>query len=350
MSRRRIAVPGRPESGSIASAGSGDDNDGSDASSKGGELGEKLDSVPLKIETFDNRVESSESVESVSSSVDAVIAIELDELKREGSADIQVRDDSSHVSEEKRDLDECSVSVSPTLDEVENDHDPEKGMMNTAPFDDDVGEKTGLDYVDVGGDDKGITETEELVNVSGSVEEGIRNEVDDGGGGDDCSSIGDVYELVEEKLEELESRVAANNRVEKKSECSKKALELAEELEKKHASTGLHFEEGAAAQPMRLEGVRRGSTTLGYFNVDADNAVTRAISSQTFRREHGSAQVLAVHANYIAVGMTKGLIVVVPSKYSVHHADNTDGKVVDSIKLYKLFKYNVCREKYLQLI
>jgi hypothetical protein len=148
---------------------------------------------------------------------------------------------------------------------------------------------------------------------------------DDGGGSDDDdgSSIGDVFELVENTLEELES-VSVKK---KKSEFSKKPLDLAEELEKKNASTGLHLEEGAAAQPMRLEGVRRGAVQLGYFDVDADHAITRTISSQTFRREHGSAKVLVVHANCIAVGMTKGLIVVVPSKYSIHHVDNTDGKV-----------------------
>ena len=106
-----------------------------------------------------------------------------------------------------------------------------------------------------------------------------------------------------------------------------KPLELAEELEKKHASTGLHWEEGAAAQPMRLEGVRRGSTTLGYFDIDEDNAITRTISSQAFRRDHGSPQALAVHTNYIAIGMSKGVILVVPSKYSGYNADHMDPKV-----------------------
>ncbi|KAI5426003.1 hypothetical protein KIW84_031718 [Lathyrus oleraceus] len=79
---------------------------------------------------------------------------------------------------------------------------------------------------------------------------------------------------------------------------------------------------------MRFEGIRRGSVTLGYFDVDAGNAITRAISSHTLRRGHGSAQVLVVHTNFIAVGMTKELIILVPSKYSIHHADNTDGKML----------------------
>ena len=44
---------------------------------------------------------------------------------------------------------------------------------------------------------------------------------------------------------------------------------------------------------MRLEGVRRGSTTVGYFDLVGDNAITRTISSQAFRRDHGSPQALA---------------------------------------------------------
>ncbi|GMH22393.1 hypothetical protein Nepgr_024236 [Nepenthes gracilis] len=136
----------------------------------------------------------------------------------------------------------------------------------------------------------------------------------------------DVTELVEDRLAQLESERAAK-RTDKKLLPSKKPLELAEELEKKQASTGLHWEEGAAAQPMRLEGVRRGSTALGYFDIDADNTVTRIISSQAFRRDHGSAQALAVHQNYIALGMSKGVVIVVPSKYSVYHPDNMDAKM-----------------------
>lgn len=283
----------------------------SDDSDKGSDLGEKIESVERKIE-------SSESVSSVGDEGE-IAAIEVN------GADIQVKDDSRVVSVEKSDLDECSVS--PSLNDVENghDHDHDQGLnLSYTPFDvadndndDGFGEKTSLDY-------KGVEETEEEivngvgvgvgVSVSDGSVGGIENEVsgggddDDGGGGDDDgSSIGDVFELVEETLEELESV----NLKKKKSESLKKPLDLAEELEKKNASTGLHLEEGAAAQPMRLEGVRRGSITLGYFDVDADNAITRAISSHTFRRDHGSAQVLVVHTNFIAVGMKKGLIVLV---------------------------------------
>lgn len=104
-------------------------------------------------------------------------------------------------------------------------------------------------------------------------------------------------------------------------------LQYAEELEKKHAFTGLHWEEGAAAQPMKLEGVHRGSTVLGYFSISTDNMITRTLCNPAFKRDHGTPQSLAVHLNYIAVGMSRGVIIVVPSKYSIHNVDNMDAKV-----------------------
>uniref|UniRef100_A0A7N2MV20 Vacuolar protein sorting-associated protein 8 central domain-containing protein n=1 Tax=Quercus lobata TaxID=97700 RepID=A0A7N2MV20_QUELO len=163
----------------------------------------------------------------------------------------------------------------------------------------------------------GALETQQQVNVLKDTEVG-------GGDDDDATSLSDI---TEERIGQLGSR-RISKRAEKKSRAaSMKPLELAEELEKKHASTGLHWEEGAAAQPMRLEGVRRGSTTLGYFDLDADNAITRTISSQAFRRDHGSPQALAVHTNYIAIGMSKGVILVVPSKYSGYNADHMDPKM-----------------------
>ena len=332
-SLQKVSALGSGELSSIAA--SVDDSDVSSRSELG-EPSEKLegfgssgaenfDELQGKVEAFGDNSESGVVVAEVATEVD------------DGGAGIGVKNDSSSVvGEEKRDF-----------DEVEND-DSEKNVTSSAPFDDDNEKKITTtttasvidDDLDVG--DKGITEEglkSELMEREGVVSgeggacvEESKSEVNFGGDDDGGSLMSDdVSELVEERLEELESRRAAK-RAEKKLESLKKPLELAEELEKKHASTGLHLEEGAAAQPMRLEGVRRGSTTLGYFDVDADNAVTRAISSQAFRREHGSAQVLAVHANYIAVGMAKGLIVVVPSKYSIHHADNTDGKVVSWFK------------------
>lgn len=143
---------------------------------------------------------------------------------------------------------------------------------------------------------------------------------------DNTTEIDDIDVLVQTKAKEFESR-KINEKLDDKSPQKLKPLELAEEFERKKASTGLHWEEGAVAQPMRLEGVRRGSTTLGYFDTSAENHVTRTIGSLTFQRDHGSPQVLQVHPNFIAVGMTKGVIVVVPSKYSIAHVDNMETKV-----------------------
>lgn len=133
-------------------------------------------------------------------------------------------------------------------------------------------------------------------------------------------------ELLEDLVSQGEGEDNCTN-LQQKSDSSVKPLDLAEDIEKKQAFTGLHYEEGAAAQPMRLEGVKRGSTVLGYFDVRSENVVTQAISSQAFRQDHGSPQVLSVHLNYIAVGMSKGSIFVVPSKYTAHHVDNMDAKV-----------------------
>ncbi|KAF3439788.1 hypothetical protein FNV43_RR18066 [Rhamnella rubrinervis] len=173
-------------------------------------------------------------------------------------------------------------------------------------------------------DDEKVTTLE---SETGDVLKSIPSLGGEGLDGDDASSMSDISELVEERIGHLESK-RISRREEKKSRSPMKPLELAEELEKKHASTGLHWEEGAAAQPMRLEGVRRGSTTLGYFDIDVNNTITRTISSQACRRDHGSPQVLAVHSNFIAVGMARGTIVVFPSKYSAHSADNMDSKML----------------------
>ncbi|MFS8009588.1 putative transcription factor WD40-like family [Helianthus anomalus] len=63
--------------------------------------------------------------------------------------------------------------------------------------------------------------------------------------------------------------------------------------------------------------------------VDEDlNTITRTISSSSFKQDHGTPQALAVHLNYFAVGMSRGLIVVVPRKYSPHYADNMDAKML----------------------
>ncbi|KAF6159617.1 hypothetical protein GIB67_034579 [Kingdonia uniflora] len=141
--------------------------------------------------------------------------------------------------------------------------------------------------------------------------------------GDDISLKFDINEVVEERLSQLESE-RESKRASKKSRAYMKPLELAEELEKKYASSGLHWEEGVAAQPMKLEGIRRGPPAVGYLQIDPNNVITRTISSRTFRNSHGSAQVLAVHANFIAVGTSKGLVLVMPSIYDAHNVDNMD--------------------------
>ncbi|KFK30664.1 hypothetical protein AALP_AA6G011700 [Arabis alpina] len=155
-------------------------------------------------------------------------------------------------------------------------------------------------------------------------------EEEEGGDGfirDDGSSMSGISELVEERMEELEKE-RMSKREKLKSRSFRKQIVLAEEYEKKQAYTGLHLEEGAAAQPMRLEGVKVGSTNLGYFDVDANNIISRTISSQAFKRDHGSPQVLAVHLNFIAVGTSKGVIVVIPSKYSSDTADQMESKMI----------------------
>uniref|UniRef100_J3L970 RING-type domain-containing protein n=2 Tax=Oryza brachyantha TaxID=4533 RepID=J3L970_ORYBR len=107
-----------------------------------------------------------------------------------------------------------------------------------------------------------------------------------------------------------------------------KPLEQAEELEKRQASFGQHWEEGAAAQPMHLEGIGRGQPAIGYMQIEVDNPITRAMSSSSFGQDHGSPQVLTVHKSYIALGMSKGSVIVIPSKYSIHQADDTDAKML----------------------
>ncbi|OVA04700.1 Clathrin [Macleaya cordata] len=174
---------------------------------------------------------------------------------------------------------------------------------------------------------------EELTSLrleNNELNETITNNAKDGEGnlaGDETCSKSDTLELVEGGLVGSNSK-RNSKRTGKKSKSSMKPLELAEELEKKHAFSGLDWEEGVAAQPMRLEGIRRGPPAVGYLQIDPDNMITRTVSSQAFRRDHGSAKVLAVHANYIAVGMSKGLVLVVPSKYSPHHADHMDAKML----------------------
>ncbi|XP_009594307.1 uncharacterized protein [Nicotiana tomentosiformis] len=144
---------------------------------------------------------------------------------------------------------------------------------------------------------------------------------------DENDSLDDAASIIEELVLQGESMRDSTTPL-KKYHSALKPLELAEEAEKKQAFTAMHLEEGAAAQPMRLDGVHRGSNVLGYFDVDDNNTITQTLLSQAFRREHGSSQALAVHLNYIAVGMSRGSILVMPSRYSPHHADDMDAKML----------------------
>lgn len=146
----------------------------------------------------------------------------------------------------------------------------------------------------------------------------------------------DAGDVSSEKAGQLDKKAA--RKADKKLRSSMKPLEWAEELEKRQASSGLHWEEGAVAQPMRLKGIRREPPAVGYLQTDAENAITRALSSQTFVRDHGSPQVLAVHVNSIAVGTSKGLVLMVPSKYSSQYADNMDSKVIFHLFVVTLFQ------------
>ncbi|KAJ7567914.1 hypothetical protein O6H91_01G011900 [Diphasiastrum complanatum] len=105
------------------------------------------------------------------------------------------------------------------------------------------------------------------------------------------------------------------------------AFHLAEELEKNSANSGLHWKEGAVALPMRLEGIERGPPAIGLLQIDHGGPLSFALASATMRREHGMPQSLAIHANFIGVGMSKGTVLVTPSKYSATRAtDETDTK------------------------
>lgn len=145
--------------------------------------------------------------------------------------------------------------------------------------------------------------------------------------GDETDSLNDAVSIIEELVLQGES-MRDSTKPQNNYLSALKPLELAEEAEKKLAFTAMHLEEGASAQPMRLDGVHRSSNVLGYFDVDENNTITQTLLSQAFRREHGSSQVLAVHLKYIAVGMSKGSILVMPSRYSPHHADNMDAKML----------------------
>ena len=82
---------------------------------------------------------------------------------------------------------------------------------------------------------------------------------------------------------------------------------------------------------MRLEGIQRGPPAIGLLQLESAGTLSHALASTAMRRDHGSPQALAVHANFIAVGLSKGAVLVTPSKYSAtRSADDMDAKKVDS--------------------
>ncbi|KAG6395280.1 hypothetical protein SASPL_145922 [Salvia splendens] len=116
--------------------------------------------------------------------------------------------------------------------------------------------------------------------IRGEEASNPENTVSESGECDYSSGHNDAAQLLEDLVSQGEDE-DSYTKLQQKSDRSVKPLDLAEEIEKKQAFTGLHYEEGAAAQPMRLE-----------------------------------------------VGMSKGSIFVVPSKYTAHHVDNMDTKMI----------------------
>ncbi|PNT65776.1 hypothetical protein BRADI_3g02497v3 [Brachypodium distachyon] len=196
-----------------------------------------------------------------------------------------------------------------------------------------VGSQVG--FVDEGSGDEQIRdensmESDEIVDEVGSVSEENSDDeqevqVSDNAVEEEVESVDIIDKVIEERLEISRK---AEKITEKKLKVSMKPLEWAEELEKRQASFGQHWEEGAAAQPMRLEGIGKGQPAIGYMQIEVDNPITRAMASPSFRQDHGSPQVLAVHRSYIAMGMSSGAVIIVPSKYSSHQADDTDAKML----------------------
>ncbi|CAH8335200.1 unnamed protein product [Eruca vesicaria subsp. sativa] len=252
-----------------------------------------------RLEDEDNEAQASDITDYEKSlKPDLVTGVEVEEEAGDGSAVDGVKDETMFVDSSAESLETQHL----------NDYDGVK-----------VGDVEESSDGDVENDDS------DVIIPDFKEEDGVG--VDDAFVPDDVSSVSSISELVEERIEEMEKE-RMSKREKLKSRSFRKQLVLAEEFEKKQAYTGLHWEEGAAAQPMRLEGVKIGSTNLGYFDVDANNIISRTISSQAFKRDHGSSQVLAVHMNFIAVGMSKGVIVVVPSKYSSDTADQMESKMV----------------------
>lgn len=131
-------------------------------------------------------------------------------------------------------------------------------------------------------------------------------------------------------LEKGVSKVPSKAASSKKSPTKpRSALDMAEEAEKKAAFSGLHMEEGAAAQPMRLEGIQTGPLTIGYLHIDSLEAVSQVLSSSTTFRDHGTTQALSMHNNNLAVGLSKGSVFLLPMRISSpNFGDTVDTKPI----------------------
>ncbi|ONK64159.1 uncharacterized protein A4U43_C07F22710 [Asparagus officinalis] len=262
---------------------------------------------------------NSQSTPSSSSSVEAEAAVISEEVATEEAFFAEEIESSKSVEAKKEDklvdLDSLD-STSATIDENSQQIDGALPLQDEAVSSADEGDGMG---------------NQELGREEAIGEQGYDSGTECCGGGElggrvvEEGDMGDeIDKLVEERLEKLEN----SKNAEKKRRASMKPLEWAEELERRQASYGLHWEEGAAAQPMRLEGIRRGPPAVGYLQIDLDNAVTRTISSQTFKRDCGSPEVVAVHFNFIAMGTSKGVVLIFPSKYSAQSVDRMDTKML----------------------
>ncbi|KAM3193759.1 hypothetical protein ACQJBY_070406 [Aegilops geniculata] len=178
--------------------------------------------------------------------------------------------------------------------------------------------------------DGNLVESGEIVDQDGSVsDEKTDDELDVEHSDTDLEEQVESERIIDKVIEErLEMSRMTKEKAEERPKMPMKPLEWAEELEKRQASFGQHWQEGAAAQPMRLEGIGKGQPAIGYMQIEVDNPITHAMASPSFRQEHGSPQVLAAHRSYIATGMSNGSVIIVPSKYSIHQADDTDTKML----------------------
>lgn len=135
--------------------------------------------------------------------------------------------------------------------------------------------------------------------------------------------------------EEAVSEEAKMEQKDEEERASTTALERAEEIEMRNATSGLHWEVGAVAQPMRLEEIQRGPPAIGLLQLDAYGSLSHALALPQVRREYGFPQALAVHANFIAVGLSKGAVLVTPSKYSATRSADE----LESQKVYSVFSF-----------